>query len=83
MLNAQQLDGLLQGNPPLRSGDARQAVLQVAPHGEVSKQVGILKHVAHSTLMRRDKEALGTVLPQLAVDLQVAFARLIQPGKTT
>src|SRR3990167_3488594 len=48
----------------------------------MGKQVGILKHVTHGALMRRDENALGAVLPQFAVDLQVTFAGLIQPGKT-
>ncbi len=82
MTDAEQLHRLIQCHAALCCWDAFESIEQIAAHREVRKEVGILKHVTHGALMRRDENAPRAVLPTFTVNLKVALARLIQPGKT-
>jgi hypothetical protein len=76
-------DRLLGRDPALAGGDAPPAVFQVAAHGEVRKEIGMLKHIADGTPMRGNEEAPRAVLPEFAINFAGALAGPLQPGKAT
>ncbi len=81
MGDAEQFDGLVQRLPVHGVADALHAVGQIAARAQMREEAGLLKDVAERALVGRQEGP--AVLPDLAVDAQIAVRHAHQPGDQT
>ncbi len=68
MADSQQFRGMTHVDPTLLFRDALEAKFQIRQHRQMRKQAGFLEDITQRALMRRDKNLLFAVLPDLIVD---------------
>ena len=79
--NAQQRQRVVPALGALMVRCAAKPVLHVVLHVEVFKQAGFLKHIAQGALVHRLEDALGAVLPDLALHTNAPARLRLQPGQ--
>ncbi len=74
MVDTQQFHRLLQRHTALWCRYSAHAEFQIASHGKVGEQVGLLKHVTNGATVWWYEQVLRTVLPTFTIDGQLAVA---------